>query len=67
MDVDRSRQNRRPFRCFNCGKFGHLSRNCPDPPRQKFSIRSLVAQIEEGDKESSILKQLADKFREMGF
>lgn len=35
MDVD---GHRRSIRCFNCGKFGHISRNCPEPRRNR-SIR----------------------------
>ena len=67
MDVDRARQRGKPLRCYNCGKFGHISRNCPDPPRQKFSVRSLLMQIEDGDKDSSVLKEIAEKLREKGF
>lgn len=33
MDVDASRTETR--KCYNCNKVGHLSRNCPDPPRPR--------------------------------
>jgi hypothetical protein len=35
MDVD---GHRKSLRCYNCNKFGHISRNCPEPKRHR-SIR----------------------------
>jgi hypothetical protein len=37
MDVDGHRG--RNMRCFNCNKFGHMARNCPEPRRHR-SIRT---------------------------
>jgi hypothetical protein len=38
MDVDGGR--RRSLRCYNCNKFGHISRNCPEPPKPYRSVRA---------------------------
>ena len=37
MDVD---GHRRTVRCYNCNKFGHISRNCPEPKRSRSFIRA---------------------------
>ena len=68
MDVDRSKGKPRSIRCYNCGKFGHMSRNCPDPPQRKFSVRALWAQIDDAEKgEGGFLNELVKKLREKGF
>ena len=42
MDVDRSKASGKPFLCYNCGKEGHMKRDCPSPPK-KINVRNLVA------------------------
>ena len=68
MDVDRNKAKGRGVRCYNCGKFGHISRNCPDPPQRKFSMRALWAQIDDSEQsEGSFLNKLVEKLRTKGF
>ncbi|KAJ6608094.1 hypothetical protein B0H10DRAFT_1955662 [Mycena sp. CBHHK59/15] len=57
----------RPFVCYNCGKEGHMWQGCPEPPKQKFNLRALCAQIDEEDASSETLQALVAKLREKGF
>jgi len=42
MDIGKTRQQ---LRCFNCGEFGHMRRDCPK--EKKVDIRALMAGLEE--------------------
>lgn len=51
MEIDRTRK---PFNCYNCGKPGHISRNCPD--KWPTTIRSLFAETTEEER-SALAKE----------
>jgi Retrotransposon gag protein len=45
MDVDRNRQH---IRCFGCGKFGHVCKDCPDG-QKKIDICTILQQIDQDE------------------
>jgi hypothetical protein len=57
MDVDQAKAK---GLCFQCGKPGHLARNCSNKP--KFQVHTLMAELTKEEK-----KELAKTLREEGF
>ena len=56
MDVDRARQH---IRCFSCGKFGHVRKDCPDGPK-KIDIRAILQQMDQ-DEYNELLMALGEE------
>jgi hypothetical protein len=57
MDIDMACQENC---CFNCGKVGHFSHDCHDPPKAKFNAQALALDLTD-DKKKELLEQILPK------